>query len=159
MHFTWKNSGDIPRHFRGLTACNSGKDTTFRQLDRLLSKDQCIFPLMGDHNCDSVFNINTSPPPPQPSILLGWGLTFSPYPWRLAKIMFTPEDVHKMWAYPWRIWVLPMKSFVTIKASPPENSIHFFTLPLKKSSVFMTYPWRIPWFLNRGVRILNAIAH
>ena len=109
MHFTWKNSGDIPRHFRGLTACNSGKDTTFRQLDRLLSKDQCIFPLMGDHNSDSVFNIKTS-----------LNLTFSPYPWRLAKIMFTPEDFHKMWAYRWRIWVLPMKSFVKIKASPPE---------------------------------------
>ena len=137
------------------------KDTTFRRLDRLLSNDQSIFPLMGDHNCDSVFNINTPPPPPNPlpSILLGWGLTFSSYPWRLAKIMFTPEDFHKMRAYPWRIWVLPMKNFVKIKASPPENSIYFFTLPLKKSSVFITYPWRIPWFLIRGVRILNAIAH
>ena len=73
---------------------------------------------------------------------------------RLNKIAFTPEDFHKIWVYPWRIWVLPLmnigvplENFVKIKAPPPKN----FTLPLKKSSIFITYPWRIPLFLSRGV--------
>ena len=45
---------------------------------------------------------------------------------------------------------LPLKDFVKIKASPQRIS-YFFTLLLKKSSVFITYSWRIPLFLNRGV--------
>ena len=71
-------------------------------------------------------NIRTPPPP-------GWGLTFSFYPWRLAKIAFTPEDFHKIWFYPEELGH-PLKNFLKIKASPPKN----FTLPL------------IPWFLNWG---------
>ena len=113
-------------------------------------------------NCNGLLHLISLPPP-------GWRLTFSSYPWRLTKIAFTPEDFRKIWAYRWRIWVLapknlvlPLKNFAKIKASPPNNYV-FFTLPLKKSSIFITYPWRIPWFLIRvggggGMRILNAIA-
>ena len=54
----------------------------------------------------------------------------------------------KNWVIPLKNVGLPLTNFVKIKASPPKNSI-FFTLPLKKSSIFITYPWRIPWFLNR----------
>ena len=57
----------------------------------------------------------------------GSGLTFSSYPWRLAKIAVTSEDFQKIWVYPWRI-----------------GSYRW-----KKSSIFMTYPWGIPWFLNQ----------
>ena len=58
-------------------------------------------------------------PPPLP---LGWGLIFSSYPWRLAKIAFTPEDFHKIWVYPWRIGSYPWRIWV--------------------------YPWRISWKLR-----------
>ena len=34
-----------------------------------------------------------------------------------------------------------------IKA-PPQKKLYFLTLPLKKSSVVITCPWWIPWFLN-----------
>ena len=75
-----------------------------------------------------------SVPPPTPR---GWRLTFSSYPWRLAKIAFTPEDFHKIWAYLWRIWVYP-KDF---RENYTSKEFHFFyTLPLKKSSILITYP-------------------
>ena len=35
---------------------------------------------------------------------------------------------------------------------------YFFTLPIKKSSIFITYPQRVPLVHNWGVQILNAIA-
>ena len=48
-----------------------------------------------------------------------------------------------------------------LKLQPPKIPYLFSTLPLKKSSVLIIYPSRIPWFLNRGgewVRVLHAIA-
>ena len=85
-----------------------------------------------------------------------WGVTFSSYPLRLAKIAFTPEDFRKIWvypwrigSYPWRIWVYPWRILWKLRLHP-QRIPYFFTLPLKKSSIFITYPWRIPWFLNRG---------
>ena len=90
------------------------------------------------------------------SVPPSWGLTFSSYPLRLAKIAFTPEDFHKIWvypwrigSYPWRIWVYPWRILWKLRLHP-QRIPYFFTLPLKKSSIFITYPWRIPWFLNRG---------
>ena len=89
------------------------------------------------------------------SVPPGWGLTFSSYPLRLAKIAFTPEDFRKIWvypwrigSYPWRIWVDPWRILWKLRLHP-QRIPYFFTLPLKKSSIFITYPWRIPWFLNR----------
>ena len=86
----------------------------------------------------------------------GWGLTFSSYPLRLAKIAFTPEDFLKIWvypwrigSYPWRIWVYPWRILWKLRLHP-QKIPYFFTLPLKKSSIFITYPWRILWFLNQG---------
>ena len=109
---------------------------------------------------NGLLHLITVPPPPT----LGWGLLFSSYPWRLAKIAFTPEDFHKIWvypwrigSYPWRIWVYPWRISWKLRLHP-QRIPYFFTLPLKKSSIFITYPKRIPWFLNRGVRILNSIA-
>ena len=52
---------------------------------------------------------------------------------------------------------LPLKNFVKIKASPPKNST-FFNSTAKEILNLYNLPRRIPWFLNRGVRILNAIA-
>ena len=90
------------------------------------------------------------------SVPPGWGLTFSSYPLRLAKISFTPEDFRKIWvypwrivSYPWRIWVYPWRILWKLRLHP-ERIPYFLTLPLKKSSIFITYPWRIPWFLHRG---------
>ena len=85
-----------------------------------------------------------------------WGLTFSSYPLRLAKIAFTPEDFRKIWvypwrigSYPWRIWVYHWRILWKFRLHP-QRIPYFFTLPLKKSSIFITYPWRIPWFLKPG---------
>ena len=90
--------------------------------------------------------ISVHPPP------LVEDLTFSSYPRRSAKIAF-----HKIWvypwrigSYPWRIWVYPWRILWKLRLHP-QRIPYFFTLPLKKSSIFITYPWRIPWFLNRGV--------
>ena len=90
------------------------------------------------------------------SVPPGWGLTFSSYPLRLAKIAFTTEDFHKIWvypwsigSYPWRIWVYPWRILWKLRLHP-QRIPYFFTLPLKKSSIFITYRWRIPCFLNRG---------
>ena len=64
-------------------------------------------------------------------------------PWLRTYLLFW---LKKIWAYPWRIWVLtpknmglPLKNFVEIKASPPKNSI-FFAPPLEKSSIFNNLP-------------------
>ena len=92
------------------------------------------------------------------SVPPGWGLTFSSYPLRLAKIAFTPEDFRKIWvypwrigSYPWRIWVYPWRILWKLRLHP-QRIPYLFTLylPLKKSSIIITYPWTIPWFLNRG---------
>ena len=91
------------------------------------------------------------------SVPPGSGLTFSSYPWRLAKIAFTPEGFHKVLltseeygSCSWRIWVYPWRISWKLKLHPQIIS-YFFTLLLKKSSIFITFSWRIPWFLNRGV--------
>ena len=42
------------------------------------------------------------PDPPAPVRSYRFFLTL-----KIGKIAFTPEDFHKMWAYPWRIWVYP----------------------------------------------------
>ena len=91
------------------------------------------------------------------SVPPGRGLTFSSYSLRLAKIAFTPEDFRKIWvypwrtgSYPWRIWVNPWRILWKLRPHP-QRIPYIFTLPLKKSPIFITYPWRIPWFLNRGV--------
>ena len=97
------------------------------------------------------------------SLSPGWGLTFSSYPKRLATTVFTPDEFRKIFAcvhpsatkeigdvctqaikygsYPWRIWV---RILWKIKLHP-QRIPYFLTLPLKKSSIFITYPWR-----NRG---------
>ena len=58
------------------------------------------------------------------------------YPWRISKKVkfswFTTED------------------FVKNQSFTPKELHFFFALPLKKSSIFITYPWRIPLVHNRG---------
>ena len=90
------------------------------------------------------------------SVPPGWGLTFSSYPLRLAKIAFTPEDFRKIWvypwrigSYPWRIWVYPWRIVWKLRLHPQRIPYISYSTP-KKSSIFITYPWRIPWFVNRG---------
>ena len=80
------------------------------------------------------------------SVPPGWGLTFSSYPLRLAKIAFTPEDFHKIWvhpwrigSYPWRIWVYPLRILWKLRLHP-QRMPYFLTLTPKKSSIFITYP-------------------
>jgi len=63
--------------------------------------------------------------------------------------IFTPDEY--AWVLPLKNMGVPLQNFVKIKAPSPMNSL-IFTLPLKKSSIFIIYPWRIPWFLNRLVR-------
>ena len=79
---------------------------------------------------------------------------------------FTPEEFHKKSIYPWRIpWnlCLPLKNSTYNMGFTPKEFPSFWPLPLKNSTTFIPYPWRIPLFLNRegggGVRILNGIAH
>ena len=92
------------------------------------------------------------------SVPPGWGLTFSSYPLRLAKIAFTPEDFRKIWVYPWRIGSYPWRILWKLRLHPQIIPYFFYSTPIEILN-FITYPWRIPWFLNQGVRILNAIAH
>ena len=99
------------------------------------------------------------------SVPPGWGLTFSSYPLRLAKIAFTPEDFRKIWvypwrigSYPWRIWVYPWRILWKLRLYP-QKMPYFLTLTLKKSSIFITYPGEFHGSSTGGVRILNAIAH
>ena len=75
---------------------------------------------------------------------------------------FTPEEFHKKSIYPWRIpWnlCLFLKNSTYNMGFTPKEFPSFWPLPLKNSTTFIPYPWRIPLFLNRGVRILNGIAH
>ena len=102
------------------------------------------------------------------SVPPGWGLTFSSYPLRLAKIAFTPEDFHKIWvhpwrigSYPWRIWVYPLRILWKLRLHP-QRMPYFLTLTPKKSSIFITYPGEFHGSSTGGgggVRILNGIAH
>ena len=58
----------------------------------------------------------------------------------------TPEECAY---YPWRIWVYPWRNSWKLKLHP-QRILYFFALPLPSTSMFITYPWRIPWFLNQG---------
>ena len=88
------------------------------------------------------------------SVPPGWGLTFSSYPLRLAKIAFTPEDFRKIWvypwrigSYPWRIWVYPWRILWKLRLHPqripyfvysistPKEILNFYNLPLDNSMV------------------------
>ena len=86
------------------------------------------------------------------SVPPGWGLTFSSYPLRLAKIAFTPEDFRKIWvypwrigSYPWRIWVYPWRIVWKLRLHPqripyffystPKEILNFYNLPLENSMV------------------------
>ena len=67
-----------------------------------------------------------------------WGLTFSSYPLRLAKIAFTPEDFRKIWVYPWRIvWKLRLhpQRILYFFYSTPKEILNFYSLPLENSMV------------------------
>ena len=73
------------------------------------------------------------------------------YPWRiwvlpLKNMGTTPEECAY---YPWRIWVYPWRNSWKLKLHP-QRILYFFALPLPSTSMFITYPWRIPWFLNQG---------
>ena len=57
---------------------------------------------------------------------------------------------------------LPLKNFMKIKASrfpphppPPQGIPYFFTLLLKKSSIFSTYPGRIPFPGNKNLHFVT----
>ena len=72
----------------------------------------------------------------------------------------TGQYFHNIWAYPWRIWVPPLKNFVKMKASPLENSIFFYFTPKEILNFYNLFPKnsivaQLGW---REVRILNAIA-
>ena len=54
---------------------------------------------------------------------------------------------------------LHMKNFTKIKDLPLKSTIVFFTLHLKKSSIFIIYSRRISLVVKQGVRMLNAIDH
>jgi hypothetical protein len=85
------------------------------------------------------------------------------YPWRIPsskpsklwKIsisnLFTPEEFQAQNPLPLKI--------PSSKPFTPEEFHAQNTLPLKNSKFKTLYPWRIPGILDRGVRILNGIAH
>ena len=76
----------------------------------------------------------------------------APLPWLRTKyLFFLPLKIKlhsplktsiKHWFTPGEYGlILPLKNFMKMKAPPPKNSLDiFFTLPLKKSSIFITYP-------------------
>ena len=74
------------------------------------------------------------PDPPAPVRNYRFFLTL-----RIGKIAFTPEDFHKMWAYPWRIWVYPRRISWKLKLNP-QRIQYFFTLPLKEILNFYNLP-------------------
>ena len=77
------------------------------------------------------------------------------YPWSSQPVKnmgTTPEECAY---YPWRIWVYPWLTSWKLKLHP-QRILYFFALPFPSTAMFITYPWRIPWFLTRGVWILNA---
>ena len=56
-------------------------------------------------------------------------------PPKIGENCIHPRRLEECESYPWRIsW----------KASPSKNFISVFILPLKKLSLFITYPWRLP---------------
>ena len=64
----------------------------------------------------------------------------------------SPEHFHKVYPWritPWRIWVYTWRISWKLRLHP-QRIQYFLTPPLKKSSIFITDPWRIPWLLNRG---------
>ena len=72
----------------------------------------------------------------------------------------TGQYFHNIWAYPWRIWVPPLKNFVKMKASPLENSIFFYFTRKEILNFYNLFPKnsivaQLGW---REVQILNAIA-
>ena len=58
------------------------------------------------------------------SVPPGWGLTFSSYPLRLAKIAFTPE-----YGLTPKEYGFTPEEVCENKASPPKNSIFFYSTP------------------------------
>ena len=80
---------------------------------------------------------------------------------RTWPFLLTPEDCLKFYlplktskkkmGLPLKKMDLPLKNFVKLKlhGSPPKEFRIFFTLLLKKSSIFPTYPWRIPFPGNK----------
>ena len=64
----------------------------------------------------------------------------------------------KNWVIPLKNMGLPLKNFVKIKASPPKNSIFFYSTP-KQILNFYNLPLENSMVPQPGgVRILNAIA-
>ena len=103
-----------------------------------------VFEKCGRHervDCNGLLHFMSVPAPP------GWGLIKWPF-------LLTPEDRLKLhsplktsiWVYPWRTGLYPWR----IRVYPwrilwklrlhPQRIPHFLTLPLKKSSIFITYP-------------------
>ena len=114
--------------------------------------------MLKDAYFNGLLHLKSEPP--------GRGLTFSSYPLKLAKTAFTPEDFRKIWVYPWRIgscpwriWVYPWRILRKLRLHP-QRIPYIFTLLLKKSSIFITYPGEFHGSSTGGggVRILNAIA-
>ena len=66
----------------------------------------------------------------------------------------------KNWVIPLKNMGLPLKNFVKIKASPPKNSIFFYSTP-KEISFFYNLPLESSMVPQPGGggRILDAIAH
>ena len=98
---------------------------------------------LGHCACINLIFLYPYPPPPPPAEDLLFLLI--PEDWlklhsslkTSRTFVFTPEEYGST-----------LKNFVKIKASPPKNSIVFYSTP-KKSSIFRTYPWRIAFF-NQG---------
>ena len=87
-----------------------------------------------NHDKIGLLLISISHIPPPPSLR-----TFvSSCPWRFNKIAFSTEDFHKIWVYLMKNRGLPLKNMHG--SIHPQRISSFFTLPLKKSSIFITYP-------------------
>ena len=107
---------------------------------------------------NGLFHLISAPPPPR----LRTDLSLLPlknsikkcYPLKTSlRNGFTPEEFHKKSIYPWRIpWnlCLPLKNSTDNMGFTPKEFPSFWALPLKNSTTFIPYPWRIPLFLNRG---------
>ena len=71
------------------------------------------------------------------------------YPWSSQPVKSMGTTPEECAYYPWRIWVYPWRTSWKLKLHP-QRILYFFALPLPSTSMFITYPWRIPWFLNQG---------
>ena len=155
---------------RVIFCCHVNRFLTVSLLSEIFTQQNSNF--QGE-NCPNKFNFwpKLPPPPPPPGILEGfevmesavnmryikkqvtvevppWMRTYlSSHLWRLKKVEFIELTSIKYCFFSWRIWVYPLKNFVEIKASPLKNSIFIFSTP---QEIFITYHWRIPWFLNQG---------